>query len=138
MSSGHHERGFLHTLTTVEGLLRSFRHGLHGTVSPPQETVVVFGCIEGSFLVSRTGCVRESHAPCIEGPFLVSRTGHVRERHSPYMGHETVNWRGRGLGYMLFNSHLCNQPYYVQSGGGSWGTVLYTVRGVGSESRSGT
>jgi hypothetical protein len=28
------------------------------------------------------------------------------------MGHETANWGGRGLGYMLFNSHLCNQPYY--------------------------
>jgi hypothetical protein len=38
-----------------------------------------------------------------------------------YMGHETANWGGRELGYMLFNAHLCNQPY--------------TVRGVGSESR---
>ena len=27
-----------------------------------------------------------------------------------YMGHETANWGGRGLGYMLFNAHLCNQP----------------------------
>jgi hypothetical protein len=27
-----------------------------------------------------------------------------------YMGHETANWGGRGLGYMLFNEHLCNQP----------------------------
>ena len=26
------------------------------------------------------------------------------------MGHETANWGGRGLGYMLFNTHLCNQP----------------------------
>ena len=51
--------------------------------SPPQEAVVVFGYIEGSFLVSRTGCAREHHAPCIEGPFLVSRTGHARERHAP-------------------------------------------------------
>ncbi len=95
----------VHTLTTVEGLLPSFRHGLHGaegmifyahvvyvvicymsiicytTViclvqSPPQEAVTVFGCIEGPFLVSRTGCARERHAPCIEGSFLVNRTGH--------------------------------------------------------------
>jgi hypothetical protein len=29
-----------------------------------------------------------------------------------YMGHETANWGGRGLGYMLFNAYLCNQPYY--------------------------
>jgi hypothetical protein len=45
--------------------------------------VVVFGYIEGSFLVSRTGCDREHHTPCIEGTFLVSKTGHVRERHEP-------------------------------------------------------
>jgi hypothetical protein len=51
--------------------------------SPPQETVVVFGYIEGPFLVSKTGCVREHHAPYIEGPFLVNRTGHARERHAP-------------------------------------------------------
>ena len=51
--------------------------------SPPQEAVVVFGYIEGPFLVNRTGCARECHAPCIEGPFLVSRTGHARERHAP-------------------------------------------------------
>ncbi len=102
----------IHTLTTVEGLLPSFRHGLHGTVgmifyahavyvvicymsiicymsviclvqSPPQEAVVVFGYIERPFLVNRTGCARERHAPCIEGSFLVNRTGHVRERHAP-------------------------------------------------------
>jgi hypothetical protein len=34
--------------------------------------------------------------------------GHERK----YMGHETANWGGRGLGYMLFNAYLCNQPYY--------------------------
>jgi hypothetical protein len=51
--------------------------------SPPQEAVVVFGYIEGPFLVSRTGCARECHAPCIEESFLVSRTGHARERHAP-------------------------------------------------------
>ena len=51
--------------------------------SPPQEAVVVFGYIEGPFLVSRTGCARECHTPCIEGPFLVNRTGHARERHAP-------------------------------------------------------
>ena len=102
----------VHTLTTVEGLLPSFRHGVHGAVgmifyahavyvvicymsiicympviclvqSPPQAAVVVFGYIEGPFLVSRTGCARERHAPCIEGPFLVSRTGYARERHAP-------------------------------------------------------
>ena len=96
----------------MEGLLPSFRHGLHGAVgmifyahavyvvicymsiicympviclvqSPPQEAVVVFGYIEGPFLVSKTGCARECHAPCIEGPFLVSRTDHARERHAP-------------------------------------------------------
>jgi hypothetical protein len=50
---------------------------------PPQETVVVFGYIEGPFLVSRTGCARERHEPCIEGPFLVSKTGHTCERHAP-------------------------------------------------------
>ena len=38
------------------------------------------------------------------------------------------------LGYMLFNAHLCNH-ILLQSGGGTWGTVLYTVRDVGSESR---
>jgi hypothetical protein len=51
--------------------------------SPPEETGVVFGYIEGSFLVSRTGCACERHAPCIEGPFLVNRTVHARELHEP-------------------------------------------------------
>jgi hypothetical protein len=32
---------------------------------------------------------------------------------------------------MLFNAHLCNH-ILLQSGGGTWGTDLYTVRGVGS------
>ena len=102
----------VHTLTTVEGLLllapprtpRSsgydfYAHAVYVVIcymsiicympviclvqSPPQEAVVVFGYIEGPFLVSRTGCARECHAPCIEGPFLVSRTGHARERHAP-------------------------------------------------------
>jgi hypothetical protein len=68
--------------------------------SPPQEAVVVFGYIEGPFLVSRTGCARHEHK---------------------YMGHETANWGGRGLGYMLFNAHLCNQPclYKVVVGPGA-------------------
>ena len=35
---------------------------------------------------------------------------------------------------MLFIAHLCNH-ILRQSGGGTWGTVLYTVRGVGSGSR---
>ena len=35
---------------------------------------------------------------------------------------------------MLFNAHLCNH-ILLQSGGGTWGTVLYNVRGVGSGSR---
>jgi hypothetical protein len=30
------------------------------------------------------------------------------------MGHETANGGGRGLGYMLFNVHLCNQACYCQ------------------------
>ena len=51
-----------------------------------------------------------------------------------YMGHETANWGGRGLGYMLFIAHLCNH-ILLQSGGGTWGTALQPVRGVGSGSR---
>jgi len=35
---------------------------------------------------------------------------------------------------MIFNAHLCNH-ILLQSGGWTWGTVLYTVRGVGSGSR---
>ena len=35
---------------------------------------------------------------------------------------------------MLFNAHLCNH-ILLQSGGGTWDTALYTVRGVGSGSR---
>ena len=31
---------------------------------------------------------------------------------------------------MLFNEHLCNHIILLQSGGGTWDTVLYTVRGV--------
>jgi hypothetical protein len=38
------------------------------------------------------------------------------------------------LGYMLFNTHLCNH-ILLQSGGETWVTTLYTVRGVGSGSR---
>ncbi len=77
-----------HSLKTVKGLLllvpprtpRSsgydvYEHVIYGVIcymsiichmpviclvqSPPQETVVVFGYIEGSFLVNRTGCARE-------------------------------------------------------------------------------
>ncbi len=112
MSRASTTRRPVHTLTTVEGLWPSFRHGLHGAVgmifythviyvvicymsiicymsviclvqSPPQEAVVVLGYIEGPFLVSRTGCAREHHTPCIEGSFLVNRTGHTSERHAP-------------------------------------------------------
>jgi hypothetical protein len=36
-----------------------------------------------------------------------------------------------GLGYILSNAHLCNH-ISLQSGGGTWDTALYTVRGVGS------
>ena len=74
----------VHTLTTVEGLLPSFHHGLHGSVGMIfyEEAVVVFGYIEGTFLVSRTGCTRELNAQCTEGSFLVNRTGHVHERHA--------------------------------------------------------
>jgi hypothetical protein len=35
---------------------------------------------------------------------------------------------------MLFNAHLCNH-ILLQSGGGTWGTALYTNRGVGSGGR---
>ena len=52
-----------------------------------------------------------------------------------YMGHETANWGGRGIGYMLFNAHLFNQPCYCQSGGGTEDTALHIVRGVGSGSQ---
>jgi hypothetical protein len=38
-----------------------------------------------------------------------------------------------GLGYMVFNAHLCNH-ILLQSGGETWGTPLNTVRGVGSGS----
>ncbi len=31
-----------------------------------------------------------------------------------YMGDETANWGGKGLDYMLFNTHLCDQPCYYQ------------------------
>jgi hypothetical protein len=31
---------------------------------------------------------------------------------------------------MLFNEHLCNHIILLQSGDGTWDTVLYTVRGV--------
>ncbi len=51
--------------------------------SPPQESVVVFGYIEGPFLVSRTGCTRQRHAPCIEETFLVRKSGHACERLAP-------------------------------------------------------
>jgi hypothetical protein len=40
-----------------------------------------------------------------------------------------------GLGYILSNAHLCNHML-LQSGGGTWDTSLYTVRGVGSGSRN--
>jgi hypothetical protein len=39
-----------------------------------------------------------------------------------------------GLGYILFILHLYNHML-MQSGGGTWVTTLYTVRGVGSGSR---
>jgi hypothetical protein len=39
-----------------------------------------------------------------------------------------------GLGYILFILHLCNHML-LQSGGGTWVTALYTVRGVGSGRR---
>ena len=47
-----------------------------------------------------------------------------------YMGHETVNWGVRGLGYMLFNVYLCNQPYYREVVVGP-GTHLCTLLEVG-------
>ncbi len=84
---------------------------------PPQEVVVVFGYIEGPFFGKQNWmCAR---IPC---------TMYRRVISGKQKG-------GRGLGYMLFNAHLCNQPCSCKSGGGTWGTALYTVRGVGSESR---
>ncbi len=65
--------------------------------------MVVLGYIEGPFLVSRTGCALHHH----------KYMGHDHK----YMGHETAN---RGLGYMLFNAHLCNQPYYDKVVVGPW------------------
>jgi hypothetical protein len=65
----------VHTLTTVEGA--------PVFVPPRTPRSSGFGYIQGPFLVSKTGCARERHAPCIEGPFLVNRTGHARERHAP-------------------------------------------------------
>ncbi len=35
---------------------------------------------------------------------------------------------------MVFNVHLCNH-ILLQRGGGTWGTALFTVRGVGCGSR---
>ncbi len=42
-----------------------------------------------------------------------------------------------GLGYILSNVHLCNCSNHMllESGGGTWVTALYTVKGVGSGSR---
>jgi hypothetical protein len=57
--------------------------------------VTVFGYIEGSFLVNRTGDVCENHV------------------------------------YLI---RICVITILLQSGGGTWGTVLYTVKGVGSGS----
>ncbi len=45
------------------------------------------------------------------------------------MGHETANGGGRGLGYMLFNAHLCNQPYSYKVVVGP-GTQLCTLSEV--------
>jgi hypothetical protein len=112
MSRASTTRRPVHTLTTVEGVAvfvpprtpqsseyDFYAHTVYVVIcymsiiccmpliclvqSPPQEAVVVFGYIEGSFLVSKTGCARERHAPCIGGSFLVNRTGHTRERHTP-------------------------------------------------------
>jgi hypothetical protein len=52
-----------------------------------------------------------------------------------YMGHETANWGGRGLGYMFFNVYLCNQQYYWEVVVGPGAHLCPPLRGVGSESR---
>jgi hypothetical protein len=40
--------------------------------------------------------------------------GHEHKYMGHETGHETTNWGGRGVGYMLFITHLCNQPCYCQ------------------------
>ena len=35
------------------------------------------------------------------------------------------------ISVMLFNTHLCMNIILLRTGGGTWGTVLNTVRGVG-------
>jgi hypothetical protein len=49
-----------------------------------------------------------------------------------YIGHEDNVQTGGvvRVRYILFNAHLCNHIILLQSGGGTWDTVLYTVRGV--------
>ena len=53
---------------------------------PHQGATVVFGYIEGSFLVSRTGDVRERYAPNI----------YIGAYTHKYIEHEIANWWGWG------------------------------------------
>jgi hypothetical protein len=74
----------VHTPTTVEGLWSSFRHGLNGAVGMifyAHEVYVVI-CYMSIICYIPVICL-ERHTPCIEGPFLVNRTGRVHERHTP-------------------------------------------------------
>ena len=49
--------------------------------------------------------------PQHHGVYIATESAYLSAAHEhKYMGHETANWGGRGLGYMLFNAHLCNQP----------------------------
>ena len=50
------------------------------------------------------------------------------------MGHESANWGVVRVRLCIIYVHLCNH-IPLRSGGGAWGTALYTIRGVGSGSR---
>ena len=50
------------------------------------------------------------------------------------MGHESANWGVVRVRLCIIYVHLCNH-IPLRSGGGAWGTALYTVRGAGSGSR---
>ncbi len=68
-----------------------------------------FGC--GSF--AWVQCTGFTDADGPGNLFLDQHTKYMGHEHK-YMGHEIANWGGRGLDYMLFNVHLCNQPYYCK------------------------
>ncbi len=64
---------------------------------------------------------------------VATRSKYMGHEHK-CMGHETANWGGRGLGYMLFNVHLCNHMMrkVVVGPGAQFCTLLEVwVLGVG-------